>query len=183
APTQGAAMIAALTLSLVLCAPNAEPTTELLWPKGAPGAMGEKETDKPNITVYLPPADKANGTAVVVCPGGGYGALAVDHEGKQVPEWFNERGVPAFVLRYRIPPYKHPVPLQDAQRAIRTVRTRAKEWNVDPKRIGIMGFSAGGHLASTAGTHFKDKDDPADDIDKASARPDFLILRYPLITF
>src|SRR5262245_41990995 len=124
--SQGAAMIAALTLSLVLTAsPNAEPGTELLYPKGAPGALGEKDADKPSITVYQPAAEKANGTAVVVCPGGGYGTLAVDHEGKQVAEWFTERGVTAFVLRYRVAPYRHPVPLQDAQRALRTVRSRA----------------------------------------------------------
>jgi acetyl esterase/lipase len=177
-------MIAALTLSLVLTAPpNAEPKTELLYPKGAPGAKGDTDADKPSITAYLPPNDKANGTAVVVCPGGGYGGLAMDHEGKQVGEWFAERGVTAFVLKYRVAPYRHPIPLQDAQRAIRTVRSRAKEWNVDPKRIGIMGFSAGGHLASTAGTHFKDKEDPDDVVDKTSARPDFLILCYPVITF
>jgi acetyl esterase/lipase len=161
------------------------PKTELLWPKGAPGAIGSEERDKPSLAVYLPPAEKANGTAVVICPGGGYGFLAKDHEGKQPAEWLNSLGVAAFVLSYRISPrYHHPAPLQDAQRAIRTVRARAKEWNVDPNRIGIWGFSAGGHLASTAGTHFDDGDPKSEDpIDKVSCRPDFLILSYPVITF
>src|SRR5262249_60947787 len=111
------------------------------------GATGHADADKPSITIYLPPAEKATGAAVVVCPGGGYGHLAVDHEGKQPAEWLNSLGVTAFVLKYRIAPrYRHPAPLQDAQRALRTVRARAKEWHLDPKRIGIWGFSAGGHL-------------------------------------
>jgi acetyl esterase/lipase len=176
--------LAILSVSLLLGAADA-PKVELLWPKGAPGAVGTEEADKPSLTVFQPPADKANGTAVVICPGGGYGFLAKDHEGKQVAEWFNQRGVTAFMLLYRIAPrYRHPAPLQDAQRAIRTVRARAKEWNIDPKRIGIMGFSAGGHLASTAGTHFDDgKTDADDPIEKVSCRPDFLVLCYPVITF
>ncbi len=176
--------LAILTLSLTLCAADAAPPkTELLWPKGAPGALGDGDRDKPSLTVYLPPAEKANGTAVVVCPGGGYGFLAMDHEGKQVAEWYNARGVTAFVLKYRVAPYRHPAPLNDAQRALRTVRARAKEWNVDPQRIGIMGFSAGGHLASTAGTHFDaGKSDAEDPIDRVSCRPDFLVLGYPVIT-
>jgi acetyl esterase/lipase len=145
--------------------------------------MGETEKDKPSLTVYLPPAGKANGTAVVVCPGGGYGTLAVNHEGKDVADWLTQRGVAAFVLRYRHSPYRHPVPLQDAQRAIRTVRARAKEWGVDPKRVGIWGFSAGGYLASTAGTRFDDGKPNADDpVERAGCRPDFLILCYPVIT-
>jgi acetyl esterase/lipase len=161
----------------------AAPKTELLWPNGAPGAMGTKPTDQPSITVYLPPADKATGTGVVVCPGGGYSGLAVGHEGKDVAEWFNQRGVAAFVLRYRVAPYKHPAPMLDAQRAVRTVRSRAKEFGVDPKRVGIMGFSAGGHLASTVATHFDDgKADADDPIDRQSCRPDFAVLCYPVIT-
>lgn len=177
-------MYPAIVSLVLLCAAN-EPKRELLWPKGAPGAAGTEERDKPALTAYLPPADKANGTAVVVCPGGGYGFLAKDHEGKQVAEWFNKLGVAAFVLEYRIAPrYKHPAPLQDAQRAIRAVRARAKEWNIAPNRIGIMGFSAGGHLASTAGTHFDaGKADDADPIERVSCRPDFLILCYPVVTF
>ena len=161
-----------------------QPKVEVLWPKGAPGANGDEEKDKPSITVYLPAAEKANGAAIVVCPGGGYGALAMDHEGKQVAEWLNANGVAAFVLRYRIAPYRHPAPIRDAQRAIRTVRTRAAEWKVDPNKIGILGFSAGGHLTSTAATHFdKGNKDAADPIDRASCRPDFAVLVYPVISF
>jgi len=173
-----------LALSLVLGLPPDVPKVELLWPDGAPGAKGTEETDKPSLTVFLPPEGKANGTAGVICPGGGYQFLAVDHEGKQIGEWLNQHGVTAFMLKYRIAPrYRHPAPLQDAQRAIRTVRARAKEWNVDPKRVGIWGFSAGGHLASTAGTHFDDgKPDAADPVEKVSCRPDFLILCYPVVT-
>src|SRR5713101_1458974 len=128
-------------------AEDAKPQAILVWPQGAPGAVGEEEKDKPSLTVFLPPADKANGAAVVVCPGGGYGFLAVDHEGHQVAEWLNHLGVSAFVLQYRIAPrYHHPAPMLDVQRAIRTVLARAVEWKVDPARIGVWGFSAGGHL-------------------------------------
>jgi acetyl esterase/lipase len=153
------------------------PKTELLWPDGAPGAQGDEDKDKPSITIYLPDASKATGTAVVVCPGGGYVALAMDHEGEQVAEWLNNLGIAAFVLKYRLgPKYHHPIELGDAQRAIRIVRTRAKEFGVNADRIGIMGFSAGGHLASTAETHFSV-------VDGVSSRPDFAILCYPVITF
>src|SRR5262249_1781249 len=139
-----------LMLSLTLFAAQAEAPRVELWPKGAPGAVGTEERDKPSITVYLPPADKATGTAVVVCPGGGYGALAVGHEGKEIADWLNQRGIAAFVLRYRLGPrYHHPAPLQDVQRALRTVRARAGKYHIDPHHLGIWGFSAGGHLAST----------------------------------
>jgi acetyl esterase/lipase len=161
------------------------PKVELLWPDSAPGALGSGEEDKPSLSIYLPPADKANGTAVVVCPGGGYQHLAVDHEGDQIARWLNSFGVTAFMLKYRIAPrYHHPAPLQDAQRAIRTVRARAQEWHLRPDRIGIWGFSAGGHLASTAGTHF-DAGNPsaADAIERAGSRPDFMILSYAVISF
>jgi acetyl esterase/lipase len=176
--------LALLTLSLTLTLPAADaPKEEPLWPGKAPDALGDKPQDKPSLTIYLPPADKATGTAVVVCPGGGYGTLALDHEGKQIAEWLTQRGLTAFVLRYRVAPYKHPVPLHDAQRALRIVRSRAKEWSIDPHRIGIWGFSAGGHLASTAATHFDDgKADADDPIERASCRPDFAILCYPVIT-
>lgn len=122
---------------------------------------------------------------MVVCPGGGYQMLAVDHEGKQIAEWLNARGVAAFVLKYRIAPrYRHPAPLQDARRAIRTVRMRAAEFGIRPDRIGIWGFSAGGHLASTAGTHFDGGDPRATDpVERVGSRPDFLILAYPVISF
>jgi len=170
--------------TLALLAPAADPPKpELLWAKGAPGALGEKPADQPSLTAYLPPAEKATGTGIVVCPGGGYGGLAVGHEGIEIAEWLNKQGVAAFVLRYRVAPYRHPAPMLDAQRAVRTVRARAKEWGVDQKRIGIMGFSAGGHLASTIATHFDDgKADAEDPIDRVGCRPDFAILCYPVIT-
>lgn len=159
------------------------PAPQLLWPEGAPGADGMEDADKPALWVFLPPAEKAVGTAVVVCPGGGYGHLAYGHEGKEIADWFNQRGVAAFVLRYRLAPkYKHPSPLMDVQRALRTVRARAEHYRVKPDRIGVMGFSAGGHLASTAGTHFDaGRSDASDPIEQASSRPDFLILCYPVV--
>jgi len=157
---------------------------EPLWPAGVPGALGDAPADNPTLTFFPAPADTANGAAVVVCPGGGYGGLAVDHEGYQVAEWLNSEGIAAILLQYRVAPYRHPIPLGDAQRAIRTVRMRAAEIGIDPARIGIIGFSAGGHLASSTGTHF-DKGDPAsaDPIERVSCRPDFMILVYPVITF
>jgi acetyl esterase/lipase len=162
------------------------PTVEQLWPGGAPGAKGNEDADKPTLTIYLPPQETATGSAVVICPGGGYGNLAMDHEGHQVAQWLNSFGVAGFILKYRHrgTGYGHPAPLQDAQRAIRTVRSRAKEWNISPSRIGILGFSAGGHLASTAGTHFdKGRSDADDPIERTSCRPDFMILVYPVISF
>ena len=156
---------------------------ELLWPTGAPGAVGSEDADKPSITIW--PAAKARGTAVVVCPGGGYGHLAIDHEGKQIAEWLNSLGISAFVLKYRLGPrYRHPAPIDDAQRAIRWVRLHAAEFGVKPDHIGIWGFSAGGHLASTAATHFASgKDGASEPIDRLSSRPDFAILSYPVISF
>jgi acetyl esterase/lipase len=164
----------------------AEPKVEMLWPGGAPGAKGDSDNDKPTLTVMLPPADKANGAAVIVCPGGGYGGLAMTYEGIEVGEWFNSLGVAGFVLKYRHKGsgYQHPAPLDDAQQAIRTVRRRAEQWKVDPHHIGIMGFSAGGHLASSAATHFdRCKSDSSDPNDRSSCRPDFAILCYPVISF
>lgn len=155
----------------------------VLWPAGAPGAVGKAPADIPTLTPYLAPKDKATGAAIIVCPGGGYGHLA-DHEGGPVAEWLNSVGVTAFVLKYRLgPTYHHPAPLQDAARAIRTVRARAKEWGLDPQRVGILGFSAGGHLAATAGTHFDaGAPDASDAIERVSSRPDLMILIYPVIT-
>jgi acetyl esterase/lipase len=163
-----------------------EPQTLLLWPDGAPGAKGTAEHDRPTITHYAPPAELANGAAVVVCPGGGYGFLALEHEGRDVARWLNSLGVSAFVLKYRhnAHGYQHPAPLTDAQRALRLVRAKSQGWGVDPSRVGILGFSAGGHLASTAGTHFdRGRSDAPDEIDRASCRPDFLVLVYPVISF
>ena len=140
----------------------------------------------PTLTVYLPPKEKANGTAVVICPGGGYSHLAMGHEGVEVAERLNEMGIAAFVLKYRLPSDETMVnkeigPLQDAQRAIQLVRQRAGEWGVDTGHVGIMGFSAGGHLASTAGTHFNRV--TIENKDNISLRPDFMILLYPVISF
>jgi len=165
----------------------AGPEVEVLWPDGAPDAKGTADGDTPSLTIYLPAKDKATGAAVVICPGGGYGHLAMDHEGHQIGQWLNSFGVAGFILKYRHrrsgAGYGHPAPLQDAQRAVRTVRGRAKKWGVDPARIGILGFSAGGHLASTALTHFKDRVyEPRADIDRISARPDFGVLIYPVIS-
>lgn len=157
---------------------------ELLWPAGAPEAMGDKVTDQPSLTLYPAKGASRTTTAVIVCPGGGYGHLAVDHEGTAVAEWFNSLGINAFILRYRIAPYRHPIPLGDAQRAVRLVRSRASEWQIDPKRIGMIGFSAGGHLVSSAATHFDGGvADAKDAVDRVSCRPDFVILGYPVITF
>jgi acetyl esterase/lipase len=156
-----------------------------LWPKGAPGARGKAARDVPSVTVYLPPTDRATGAAVVICPGGGYGFLASSYEGHDVARWLNTIGVAGVVLQYRIAPnYRHPYPLLDAQRAIRFTRAHAKQWGLDTGHIGILGFSAGGHLASSAGTHFdKGQANAADPIDRESCRPDFLVLVYPVISF
>ncbi|HEY1242778.1 MAG TPA: alpha/beta hydrolase [Bryobacteraceae bacterium] len=165
--------------------PGTPPKADLLWPQGAPGALGTEDVDKPTLAPYLVPPGKGVGTAIIVCPGGGYVNLAMDHEGDQVARFLNSLGVAAFVLKYRLgPKYHHPVELGDAQRAIRTVRAKAAEYRVMPDRIGIMGFSAGGHLASTAATHFDSGNDSAPDpIDRAGSRPDFLILGYPVVSF
>ena len=158
-----------------------------LWTDGARGARGEAEKDRPTLTPYLLAAEKATGTAVIIFPGGGYGGLAKDHEGVQIAEWLNSIGITAFILQYRLPAdgYRHPTPLMDAQRAIRVVRSHAAEWKIRPDRIGILGFSAGGHLASTAATHFEKPvatGDKADSVDTLSCRPDFQILIYPVIS-
>jgi acetyl esterase/lipase len=166
----------------VLAELNAEKSIAL-WPAGAPGAIGNEPDDIPTLTPYLPPKGKANGAAIIVCPGGGYSRLA-DHEGRPVAEWLNTIGITAFVLKYRHGPrYHHPAPFRDAQRAIRMLRASASAWQIDPKRIGILGFSAGGHLASTVGTHFgPGQRDDADPIERVSSRPDVMILIYPVIT-
>lgn len=154
-----------------------------LWPKGAPDAVGKAETDVPTVAVYLPAANPTH-TTVVVAPGGGYQHLAMDHEGVQIAQWLNAHGVAALVLKYRLgPTYHHPVELHDAQRAIRYAHSHAREMDVALDHVGMWGFSAGGHLAATAGTKF-DAGDPnaADLVDRASSRPDFLVLAYPVIS-
>lgn len=161
---------------------STDPRTFSLWENGAPGALGAEPADIPTLT-YYPANGRGAGTAVIVAPGGGYTGLALNHEGRQVANWLNSLGVSAFVLKYRLGPrYRHPVELGDAQRAIRLVRSRASEFGTTADRIGIMGFSAGGHLAATAGTHF-DAGDPnaADPVDRTGSRPDFLVLAYPVI--
>jgi len=159
------------------------PEPILLWTDGAPGAVGTEVADQPTIRIHRPAKDNT-GAAVVVCPGGGYAVLATDHEGHQVAKWFNSVGVTGVVLKYRHgPKYRHPAPLTDVQRAIRYVRSHAAELGVSPKRVGVMGFSAGGHLASTVSTHFDGgKSDAGDPIDRVSCRPDFSILAYPVIS-
>lgn len=157
---------------------------EPLWQSGAPGAKGAADEDTPSLA-YYPPKGRKNGTAVVVCPGGGYRGLAMDHEGAQVAAWLNSLGVTAFVLRYRLgPKYHHPAQMHDVQRALRTVRSRASEYGIEANRIGVWGFSAGGHLASTAATHIAEASaSAADPVDRVTSRPDFAILTYPVISF
>jgi acetyl esterase/lipase len=189
--------------SILFCLNSSAQEIKLLWPNGnIPNYKKTTEVEKrdtagivrislvqqPAIEIYLPSKQSANGQAVVVCPGGGYGILAYDWEGIDIAKWLNANGIAAIVLKYRLPNSKSNVdpklsPLLDAQRAIRTVRANADKWNIKKDKIGIMGFSAGGHLASTAGTHF-DKGSPnaADFIDRQSSRPDFMILMYPVIT-
>jgi len=159
--------------------------TMLLWPAGAPGALGEEDIDKPTLTVFLPVKPNATKTGVVVAPGGSYMHLSMEKEGFAVARWLNERGVAAFVLQYRLgPKYHHPVEIGDAQRAIRTVRAHAVDWGVASDHVGMLGFSAGGHLTATAGTRFDSgKADASDPIEQQGSRPDFLILAYPVITF
>jgi acetyl esterase/lipase len=172
-------LLVAMTAPALAQMPQPEP----LWPGRAPGALGEGDADRPALTTYLPAPGRAAGSAVVVCPGGGYVGLAMGHEGADIARWLNERGVAAFVLKYRLGPrYHHPVQLGDVQRAIRTVRTRAPKLGIAADKIGVWGFSAGGHLASSAATLFDDGDAKAQDpIDHASSRPDFAILGYPVI--
>ena len=161
-----------------------EHQTILLWANGAPGAKGDADVDKPSLTLYPVSGSGKVETGVVVFPGGGYVHLAMDHEGTQIAEWLNKLGISAFVLKYRLgPKYHYPVELWDAQRAIRYVRAHAQDYGIRADRIGIWGFSAGGHLASTAGTHFDNGDhNTGDPIDAVSSRPDFMILAYPVIT-
>lgn len=174
-----------VALALAASQASAENPPEIpLWPDGAPGAMGTEAIDMPTIRVYPAPGDRATGAAMVVCPGGGYHVVAIDHEGAQAARELNRRGVTAFVLRYRLKPkYEPRVSLGDAQRAVRWVRANAEKYGVDPHRVGIMGFSAGGHLSSSVATHFDaGKADAPDPVDRQSCRPDFAVLCYPVIS-
>jgi acetyl esterase/lipase len=173
-----------INLAVISASAQQAPRVELLWPNGAPGAVGTQPVDQPSLTIFLPDKSKAVGTGVVICPGGGYVHLAMDYEGTDVARWFNSLGVAGFVLKYRLGArYHYPAQFEDVERALRIVRSRAAEFGVSPDRIGVMGFSAGGHLASTAGTHFDGgTPDAPDPIDRAGSRPDFMILAYPVIT-
>jgi acetyl esterase/lipase len=162
------------------------PEELLLWPDGAPGALGDEDKDRPRLQLWRAPAREAASPAILVCPGGGYAHLALGHEGRQIAAWLNGIGVTAAVLEYRHrgKGYGHPAPLQDAQRALRTVRHHAADWGVDPARIGVLGFSAGGHLASSLSVHHDaGAAAAADPIDRSSCRPDFAVLCYPVIAF
>jgi acetyl esterase/lipase len=170
---------------IILCAlcAHGQSTPVLLWPQGAPGALGTDAADKPTLTPFPLPPDKANGAAVVICPGGGYGGVSTGKEGDEPAKWMNALGVTAFVLRYRVSPYRHPIEMGDGQRAVRWVRAHAKLFHVDPARVGMMGFSAGGHVASTVATHWDEGNpDATDSVDRRSCRPDFQILAYAVIT-
>ena len=178
-------LLPALLMLFTTAALHAAPLAPIpLWPDGAPGALGDKDDDKPTLTAFLPAPEKATGAAVVICPGGGYGGLA-PHEGAGYAEWLAENGIAGIVLKYRLGSkgYRHPAMLNDAARAVRLTRARAGEWKIDAKRVGIMGSSAGGHLASTLLTHFDaGKADATDPVERFSSRPDIGILCYAVIT-
>ena len=184
-------VLALVATSLVA---SADPTVIPLWPEGVPGAkagLGSEVTEagrisnisEPTLTVYGPAVDKPNGTAMIVCPGGGYVRLSTVREGVQYANWLSTLGVTTFVLKYRQQEFGHPAPLQDVLRAVRIVRSRAAEFKIDPTRVGVMGSSAGGHLAASAGTLFEHAAGKTGaPVDAVNARPDFLILMYPVIT-
>lgn len=186
-----------LMLSSLLCSVTfaaAEPSVIPIWPEGVPGLRADAAPDKdtathssgihtPTMLFYPAPKNKATGTAIVVCPGGGYSNLSMENEGRAVARWLNSIGISAFVLKYRLKEYGQPAPLRDVLRALRTVRSKAGEFGVKPDRIGVLGFSAGGHLASTATTLYNHPDGKTGaEIDAVSARPDFSVLIYPVIS-
>ncbi len=167
-----------------------------LWPEGTPDPVVSPKPEEtfegrrvryvsePTLTIYLPPKEQNTGVSVVICPGGGYGMEAMDHEGYEVAEFLQSHGIAGIVLKYRLPFGHSEIPLQDAQQAIRLVRFHAEEWSIDPKKVGIAGFSAGGHLASTLSTHFDSGNSNSNSaVGKLSCRPDFSILLYPVVTF
>jgi acetyl esterase/lipase len=160
----------------------AKKMTVLLWPDAAPGAMGDDVADKPDLTLYLP-AGNGPFSCVLICPGGGYSCKA-PHEGEPIALWLNSIGIAGAVVQYRVSPYRHPIPADDARRGIRMLRAKASEWGLDPAHVGILGFSAGGHCASTAATIFTASNlRDGDPIDRESSRPDALIACYPVISF
>jgi acetyl esterase/lipase len=164
--------------------PAGMPQPVYLWPQGAPGALGNGEADKPRLYAFLP-EKRSTSTSVLVIPGGGYEHVAIGHEGVQIAEWLNAQGVPAFVLDYRVAPYHYPAEILDGERAMRLIRAHAAEYGVDPARIGVWGSSAGGHLASTLGTHCDADAVPVpspDAVDGLSCKPAFMVLAYPVIS-
>lgn len=183
-------LLAVLSLGTDLNGEQPAAKAQPLWPGGAPGATGTDEGDVPELFLKIVESDQPT-AAIVILPGGGYGGHAMDHEGKQFADWFDSLGVSSAVCTYRLrgkgnqgKGYGHPYPMIDAQRAIQTLRANAKQWNIDPERIGVIGFSAGGHLCSTVSTHFADIDESSNDpIASVSSRPDFAILAYPVIGF
>jgi acetyl esterase/lipase len=179
------ACICTIALCGLITVTHAQPTNSFpLWPGDAPGALGKQLKDTPTLTPFYPSPEKATGAAIIICPGGGYAHLA-PHEGEGYARWLNENGITAFVLKYRLGSdgYRHPSMLLDAARAIRLVRANANDWHLDPKRIGIIGSSAGGHVASTVMTHFESgKSDATDPVERVSSRPDLGILCYAVIT-
>ena len=163
-----------------------KPEISLLWQSGAPGALGTEAKDKPRVQVYHAKSSKAAVPAIVICPGGGYGHLAMDHEGHQIARWLNSLGITGVILEYRHrgKGYGHPAPLRDVQRALRLVRHQAREWRIQANKVGVLGFSAGGHLAASASVHHDTGNpNPIDPIDRQTCRPDFSILCYAVIAF
>ena len=192
-----------LSLNILSAECFSQPVTLKLWPGEIPGSKTDQSyiekityvegritrCDKvvdPDLTVFLPPAENVNGTAVLICPGGGYGTLAFDHEGNAIAKWLNDNGITGIILKYRLPSDlimkdKSTGPLQDVQEAMRIIRRNAAAWKIDPHKVGVIGFSAGGHLASTLSTHYAEK--VYDEKDNTSSRPDFSLLIYPVISF
>jgi len=197
-----ASIILLIFINAFMINSNAQTLTLKLWPDGIPGSKTDPSyvekitiTDgritrcekvvTPDLIVFLPSPEKANGAAVLICPGGGYGVLAFDHEGNAIARWLNDNGIAGIILKYRLPSDQIMIdksigPLQDAQEAMRVIRRNAAEWKINPKKIGVIGFSAGGHLASTISTHYAEK--VYDVKDNISARPDFSLLIYPVIS-
>jgi acetyl esterase/lipase len=174
-----------LLLGLALCPFALGQTVIPLWNGSVPQSHGSTPDDIPSLTAFLPENPAHPTAAIVICPGGGYAGLSMETEGTNEAEWFRQKGVAAFVLKYRLPVhgYRHPVPLLDAQRAIRLVRSHAADWKIDPAKVGVMGFSAGGHLAATLDTHYDTGNAKSDDpVDRQSCRPDFAVLVYPVIS-
>ncbi len=183
----GTASLVVVAAWMISCGspPTARPSVLRLrlWPDRAPVGDGTFEACPTELQVYLPPEDRNTGAAVVICPGGGYIRHVLDREGYPIAEWLTDHGIAAAILQYRLPEGRPNVPVLDAQRALRTIRFRAAEWKIDPHRVGILGFSAGGHVASSAATHFDaGRAQDTDPVERPSSRPDFVMLVYPVVT-